>query len=123
MSSRRAPVDEVLGLQRRYGSGYSGWNVKHFHAWPVVEFVGDSLDLGKAFLGTTGSLVHVLTDESDRVLAGSALSWAARIGEIHPAAKRLRHSVVAGELHTVIDGDATDGQVLQRRNHGVRDRD
>ena len=33
VSSRRAPVDEVLGLQRLYGSGYSGWNVKHFHQW------------------------------------------------------------------------------------------
>ena len=29
--SRRAPVDEVLGLQRLYGWGYSGCNVKHFH--------------------------------------------------------------------------------------------
>src|SRR5260221_14056584 len=33
VSSRRAPVDEVLGLQRLYGSGYSGWNGKHFHTW------------------------------------------------------------------------------------------
>src|SRR3989304_4803267 len=33
VSSRRAPVDEVLGLQRLYGSDYSGWNVKHFHTW------------------------------------------------------------------------------------------
>jgi len=31
VSSRRAPVDEVLGLQRLYGSDYAGWNVKHFH--------------------------------------------------------------------------------------------
>jgi transposase len=31
VSSRRAPVDEVLGLQRLYGADYWGWNVKHFH--------------------------------------------------------------------------------------------
>ena len=31
VSSRRAPVDEVLGLQRLYGADYAGWNVKHFH--------------------------------------------------------------------------------------------
>lgn len=33
VSSRRAPVDEVLKLQRLYGSSYLGWNVKHFHTW------------------------------------------------------------------------------------------
>ena len=33
MSSRRAPVDEVLGLQGLYSSGFAGWNVKHFHRW------------------------------------------------------------------------------------------
>ena len=30
VSSRRAPVDEVLGVVRLYCSGYRGWNVKHF---------------------------------------------------------------------------------------------
>lgn len=33
VSSLRAPVDEVLGLQRLYSAGFSGWNVKHFHTW------------------------------------------------------------------------------------------
>ena len=33
VSSRRAPVDEVLGLHRGAGAGASGWNVKHFHTW------------------------------------------------------------------------------------------
>ena len=33
ISSLRAPADEVLGLQRLYSSSFSGWNVKHFHAW------------------------------------------------------------------------------------------
>ena len=33
ISCLRAPADEVLGLQRLYSSSFSGWNVKHFHAW------------------------------------------------------------------------------------------
>jgi transposase len=33
VSSRRALVDEVLGVVRLYGSDYLGWNVKHFHTW------------------------------------------------------------------------------------------
>ena len=33
VSSLRAPVDEVLSLQKLYSSGFLGWNVKHFHAW------------------------------------------------------------------------------------------
>lgn len=33
VSSRRAPVDEVLGVQRLYSEGFADWNVKHFHAW------------------------------------------------------------------------------------------
>ena len=33
VSSRRAPVDEVLEVQRLYSSGFADWNVKHFHAW------------------------------------------------------------------------------------------
>jgi transposase len=40
VSSRRAPVDEVLGVQRLYGSGFAGWNVKHFHAWYGREHGG-----------------------------------------------------------------------------------
>jgi hypothetical protein len=33
VSSRRAPVDEVLGVRGLYSAQYSGWNVKHFHTW------------------------------------------------------------------------------------------
>ncbi|MEK7716398.1 MAG: ISNCY family transposase, partial [Pseudomonadota bacterium] len=40
VSSRRAPVDEVLGLQRLYSSGFADWNVKHFHAWYGREHGG-----------------------------------------------------------------------------------
>ena len=40
VSSRRAPVDEVLGVQRLYRSGFAGWNVKHFHAWYGREHAG-----------------------------------------------------------------------------------
>lgn len=32
-SHRCAPVDEVMQLTEQYRSHYSGWNVKHFHAW------------------------------------------------------------------------------------------
>jgi transposase len=40
VSSRRAPVDEVLGLVRLYGADYAGWNVKHFHTWYEREHGG-----------------------------------------------------------------------------------
>jgi len=40
VSSRRAPVDEVLGVQRLYRGGFAGWNVKHFHAWYGREHGG-----------------------------------------------------------------------------------
>lgn len=40
VSSRRAPVDEVLGVVQLYGSGYAGWNVKHFHTWYRREHAG-----------------------------------------------------------------------------------
>jgi len=40
VSSRRAPVDEVLGVQRLYSAQYSGWNVKHFHTWYAREHQG-----------------------------------------------------------------------------------
>lgn len=33
VSSRRAPVDEVMRLVDLYQSRHDGWNVKHFHAW------------------------------------------------------------------------------------------
>lgn len=32
-SSRRAPVDEVLAVAKRYESVHRGWNVKHFYGW------------------------------------------------------------------------------------------
>ena len=32
-SSRRAPVDEALGLVEKDRSRHEGWNVKHFHGW------------------------------------------------------------------------------------------
>jgi transposase len=40
VSSRRAPVDEVLGVVRLYGTDYAGWNVKHFHTWYEREHGG-----------------------------------------------------------------------------------
>lgn len=40
VSSRRAPVDEVVGVVQLYGSGYAGWNVKHFHTWYRREHAG-----------------------------------------------------------------------------------
>ena len=40
VSSRRAPVDEVLGVVRLYGSDYAGCNVKHFHTWYEREHGG-----------------------------------------------------------------------------------
>ncbi len=33
VSSRRAPVDEVVGVVALYRDSYAGWNVKHFHSW------------------------------------------------------------------------------------------
>lgn len=33
VSHRRAPVDEVLGVQRLYRDRYPGWNVKHFYSF------------------------------------------------------------------------------------------
>ena len=40
VSKRRAPVDEVLGVQRLYRSSYSSWNVKHFHTWYARDHGG-----------------------------------------------------------------------------------
>ena len=40
VSSRRAAVDEVLGVQRLYSAQHSGWNVKHFHTWYAREHQG-----------------------------------------------------------------------------------
>ncbi len=36
-SSRRAPLDEVLGVTEQYREHYRGWNVKHFHAWYIRD--------------------------------------------------------------------------------------
>jgi transposase len=33
VSSRKAPVDEVLKLTEGYRQHPLGWNVRHFHAW------------------------------------------------------------------------------------------
>jgi hypothetical protein len=33
ISSRRAPVDEVLKLTTDYRERHLGWNVRHFHTW------------------------------------------------------------------------------------------
>lgn len=40
VSSRRAPVDEVLGVRGLYSAQHSGWNVKHFHTWYAREHQG-----------------------------------------------------------------------------------
>jgi len=32
-STRKAPVDEVMGLVDRYRQRYTGWNVKHYYSW------------------------------------------------------------------------------------------
>ena len=40
VSSRRAPVDEVMRMVDLYQSRHDGWNVKHFHAWYRKDQVG-----------------------------------------------------------------------------------
>jgi hypothetical protein len=40
VSSRRAPVNEVLAVERLYAAQYSGWNVKHFYTWYAREHQG-----------------------------------------------------------------------------------
>ncbi len=40
ISHRRAPVDEVMKLERLYRSRYEGWNVKHFYGWYEREHAG-----------------------------------------------------------------------------------
>lgn len=40
LSSRCAPVDEVMALQELYSSRYQGWNVRHFHRWYQREHTG-----------------------------------------------------------------------------------
>ena len=40
VSSRRAPVDEVLAVERLYAAQYADWNVKHFHTWYAREHRG-----------------------------------------------------------------------------------
>ena len=40
ISSRRAPVDEVMRLVNLYQSRHDGWNVQHFHAWYRRDGVG-----------------------------------------------------------------------------------
>ncbi len=40
LSSRRAPVDEVMRLVTLYQSRHDGWNVKHFHAWYRKDSAG-----------------------------------------------------------------------------------
>ena len=36
-SHRRAPVDEVMRVTRRYRERFRGWNVKHFYSWYVRD--------------------------------------------------------------------------------------
>ncbi len=40
VSSRRAPVDEVLALEALYRERYDGWNVRHFHRFYRCEHGG-----------------------------------------------------------------------------------
>ncbi len=41
VSSRRAPVDEVLAVVEKYQNWHDGWNVKHFHSWYRREGMGE----------------------------------------------------------------------------------
>lgn len=40
ISSRRAPVDEVMRVVNLYQSRHDGWNVRHFHSWYRREDAG-----------------------------------------------------------------------------------
>jgi len=43
-SHRRAPLDEVLDLEKLYGSRYQGWNVKHFYRFYQMMHTGGRSD-------------------------------------------------------------------------------
>ena len=53
-SFHRAPVDEVMAVAERYGSGHRGWNVKHFYSWYQRDGGGRSYTWVKNTLQSRG---------------------------------------------------------------------
>lgn len=56
VSSRRAPVDEVMAVVESYRRRYEGWNVKHFYAWYRRDGGGRSYTWVKNTLQAAGAV-------------------------------------------------------------------
>ncbi len=56
VSSRCAPVDEVMAVVESYRRRYEGWNVKHFYAWYRRDGGGRSYTWVKNTLQAAGAV-------------------------------------------------------------------
>jgi hypothetical protein len=98
VSSRRAPVDEVLAVVEKYQSWHDGWNVKHFHSWYRREGMGER----------SYSWVKKVLQEASAVPRAKARGKHRRKRERRPLPGMLmhqdgsRHAWVAGQMWDLI---------------------
>ena len=77
-------------------------------AWPVIELVGNALQIGVAEFSQVGALGCVLPNQSVRGLVRTALPAGIRPREVARATPRDIRQHVPGKLRTVVVGNAQD---------------
>ena len=93
-------------------------------AWPVVEFLGDRVEVVLRVDGWVGAFGEVLAQEPVGVLVGAALPRGVRVAEVDGHVQRGADPFVQGEFRSLVPGQAVAqefGRVLHLVDDGLLD--
>lgn len=93
-------------------------------AWPVVEFLGDRVEVVLRVDGWVGAFGEVPAQEPVGVLVGAALPRGVRVAEVDGHVQRGADPFVQGEFRSLVPGQAVAqefGQVLHLVDDGLPD--
>ena len=102
-----------------------GWfPVSECFAGPVVEFLGDRVEVVLGVCAQVGALGEVLAQQPVGVLVGAALPRGVRVAEVDLHVQGGRDSLVQGELASLVPGQRVaqePGQVSHPVDDGLLD--
>src|SRR5215210_2937624 len=117
-ASRRAVGGFWRSLQQQLGELLDRLGEGEPLAWPVVEFVGDGVELGFADRAEVGALGEVLAQEAVGVLVGAALPGRVRIAEEHLDAGVDADLLPVAHLGALVPGQRAAQRLGQRLHLG-----
>lgn len=113
MSLRLFALLSVLHGVEQLDDSFGGFGPVEGFSRPVVEFVGDGVEVVLAVSGKVCALGEALAQQAVGVLIGAALPWAARVAEVDLHVQCGGDPAVQGELGALVPGQRVEQRPWQ----------